>query len=207
MNVQQRSFFTVLKLTDYVRTYSEQVGNDLCDAIIEAFHKSDSVYVDREERPTFHDLNISQRFLDKDPLWMGIQMTLQNVFANAINQYVEDVDCLYDFPQRYNFEQFRMKMYEPNGHDQFKEHVDVGDHSSAIRFLVAFLYLNDVEEGGETYFPKLKCAIKPKRGNILVFPPTWQYRHAGLPPVSSNKYIIGSYLHYTMQGMTETVLP
>ena len=206
MNVQQRSFVTVLKLIDYVRTYPEQIGPDLCGTIIEAFHKSDSVYVDRKERPTFHDLNISQRFIQKDPLWMGIQMTLQNVMLATIEKYINDTDCGYDFPSRYNFEQFRMKMYEPNGKDQFKDHVDVGDHASAIRFLVAFLYLNDVDEGGETNFPKLDYAVKPKCGSILVFPPTWQYRHAGLPPVSGKKYIIGSYLHYTTSGMTQ-VLP
>ena len=31
---------------------------------------------------------------------------------------------------------------------------------------------------------------------ILLFPATWQWRHAGLPPVSENKYIVGTYLHY-----------
>ena len=102
-----------------------------------------------------------------------------------------------DFPAQYGFEQFRMKMYDNNGKDQFKDHVDVGDHASAKRFLVMFLYLNDVKEGGETNFPNLNVAIKPKCGRILLFPANWQYRHSGLPPVSSQKYIVGSYLHYT----------
>ena len=44
---------------------------------------------------------------------------------------------------------------------------------------------------------KLDVAIKPKCGRILLFPANWQYRHSGLPPVSSQKYIVGSYLHYT----------
>ena len=84
-----------------------------------------------------------------------------------------------------------------NNYDQFKDHVDVQDYASARRFLVGFLYLNDVEEGGETSFPKLNFDISAKCGTILLFPPTWQYRHAGKPPVSNNKYIVGTYLHYT----------
>ena len=80
--------------------------------------------------------------------------------------------------------------------DEFADHVDVGDHNSARRFLVCFLYLNDVEVGGTTEFPKLSHTITPKRARILVFPPTWMYRHAGRPVVKGKKYILGTYLHY-----------
>tara|TARA_B100001564_G_C20342006_1_gene534965 strand:- start:44 stop:634 length:591 start_codon:yes stop_codon:yes gene_type:complete len=194
------------QLTDYIKTYSDQVGADFCDTIIERFNNSKSTYVDKEGLPTFHDLNITQKYFDRDPVWIQIQEILQNILTRVVDKYVNDIDCRHDFPQRWTYEQFRMKMYEPNGRDQFKTHVDVGDHSSAIRFLVAFIYLNDVDEGGETSFPKLDYLVPPKRGQILVFPPTWQYRHAGLPPISSNKYIIGSYLHYNTQGVTQ-ILP
>ena len=192
------------QLTDYIRIYDDQVDADLCETIIDRFNFPDTpkFYVDREGRPTFHDLNLSQH-----PAWVEVKKKLEAAFDAAVDQYIEDVDCRHDFPQRWMFEQVRMKMYEPNGRDQFKTHVDVGDHSSAIRFLVGFLYLNDVEEGGETSFPKLNYAVKPKCGRIVLFPPTWQYRHAGLPPVSSRKYIVGTYLHYTMNGMTQSILP
>ena len=59
-----------------------------------------------------------------------------------------------------------------------------------------FVYLNSVVTGGETNFPRLDYAVQPKCGRILVFPATWQYRHAGLKPQSDKKYIVGSYLHY-----------
>ena len=190
------------QLTDYIRVYENQVDDDLCKTIIDKFNSSEKMYVDREGRPTFYDLNLS-----KSPAWTEIKKQLEEAFDIAVDQYIEDIDCRHDFPQRWMFEHVRMKMYEPNGRDQFKTHVDVGDHSSAVRFLVGFLYLNDVEEGGETSFPKLNYAVKPKCGRIVLFPPTWQYRHAGLPPVSSKKYIVGTYLHYTMQGMTQTIIP
>ena len=34
------------------------------------------------------------------------------------------------------------------------------------------------------------------KGRLLMFPPTWNYLHAGLQPVKKSKYIVGSYLHY-----------
>ena len=183
-------------LLDYVRTYTGLVDESFCEAVINTFHESNSEYIDREQRPSFTELNISQRFLDKDIAWYSIQNTLNDVFVDAVEKYMNDLDLGPDFPARYAFEEHRLKMYQNNNHDQFKSHVDVGDYRSARRFLVCFLYLNDVREGGETNFPKLDHSVAPECGKILVFPATWQWRHAGLPPVSENKYIVGTYLHY-----------
>ncbi|BCV00399.1 MAG: hypothetical protein CM15mV34_1730 [Caudoviricetes sp.] len=45
-------------------------------------------------------------------------------------------------------------------------------------------------------FPRLGESISPQTGRVLMFPATWQYSHAGLPPESDKKYIVGTYLHY-----------
>ncbi len=41
------------------------------------------------------------------------------------------------------------------------------------RLVTAIMYLNDVEEGGETDFHKLKLKIYPKKGRLLVFHNTY----------------------------------
>ena len=69
------------------------------------------------------------------------------------------------FPQQYAYEMYRMKRYEPNGVDEFHDHVDVGNHESAKRFLVFFLYLNE-PQGGETDFLKGSFCIT-KAGPIV----------------------------------------
>ena len=184
-------------LIDYVRTYPNVLSKSVCDTIIKNFDESDSIYTDREQRPSFRELNISQRYNAKDPKWVAEQNLLIDIFDECMDKYMEELDLGPDFPAKYSYEEFRMKMYENNNYDQFNDHVDVQDYASARRFLVGFLYLNDVEVGGETSFPKLNFDISAKCGTILLFPPTWQYRHAGRPPVSNNKYIVGTYLHYT----------
>ena len=183
-------------LLSFVKQYSGLVTQDFCRDVIEKFHESDSEYIDREQRPSFSQLNISQRFMEKDPMWVDVQETLTNAFIDAVEKYMNDLDLGPDFPAKYAFEEHRLKMYQNNNHDQFKPHVDVGDYQSARRFLVCFLYLNNVDKGGQTNFPKLDYSVAPECAKILVFPATWQWRHAGLPPVSSNKYIVGTYLHY-----------
>ena len=196
MNVPQRNLAMVTKLTDYIKTYDELLDGDFCETVIKTFHKSNSVYIDREQRPTFRELNISERYLEKDVNWMTIQARLSDILTVTAKRYVMELGVGPDFPAEYGFEQFRMKLYENNGKDQFKDHVDVGDYNSARRFLVCFLYLNNVTAGGETKFPKIHHAIEPKCGRILLFPATWQYRHSGEPPITEPKYIVGSYLHY-----------
>lgn len=184
------------KLVDYIKCYDAMLDQDFCKKVMDAFDNTESEYLDREQRPSFHELNITQRYLDKDPLWISIQKKITDVFIDTVELYMRELDLGPDFPAKYAFEEFRLKMYKNNSHDQFKDHVDVGDYNSARRFLVCFLYLNTVEAGGETSFPKINHAVSPECGRILVFPATWQWRHAGLPPVSGSKYIVGSYLHY-----------
>ena len=184
------------KLTDYIRVYDGIADKRFCDDLIANFEYEEHNQnpVDREKRPTFTELNISQQYNDRNTRWMIPQQESKQIFLKAVNEYMDELDLRdIDFPPKYLFEEFRIKRYLDNGNDEFLDHVDVGDHSSARRFLVCFLYLNDVEEGGTTDFPKLDLSITPKCGRMLVFPPTWMFRHAGRPVTKGKKYILGTY--------------
>ncbi len=186
------------RLKDYIKVYDDICDTETCNQIVEAFNSQEDyhVYIDRLKRPTFTEMNISQRYLEKDPQWIIFQKQIQTFFIEAVSKYMDELDIGPDFPAKYAFEEFRIKKYSANSADEFADHVDVGDYNSARRFLVCFLYLNDVEEGGTTDFPKINHAITPKCARILVFPPNWMYRHAGRPVTKGTKYILGSYLHY-----------
>tara|TARA_R100001015_G_C4552905_1_gene114369 strand:- start:76 stop:702 length:627 start_codon:yes stop_codon:yes gene_type:complete len=57
------------------------------------------------------------------------------------------------------------------------------------RQLVWTLYLNDIEEGGETEFLNQKRRIQPKKGTMCIFPANWTHTHRGNPPLDKEKYI------------------
>ncbi len=89
-----------------------------------------------------------------------------------------------------------MKRYTGGSGQQFSDHVDVGDLVSSKRYLAFLFYLNDDFTGGKTiFYPDTE--ITPVKGSVVIFPPSWQYPHAGLPVESGNKYIMSSYLNYT----------
>ena len=101
-------------------------------------------------------------------------------------------------PTKVLFEQLRIKKYEPGTEDQFDLHCDIQDHQSAKRYLAFLCYLNEDFTGGTTEFPYHELTIQPKTGRVLVFPPTWQYPHRGLPVIEGEpKYIMSTYLHYS----------
>jgi hypothetical protein len=60
--------------------------------------------------------------------------------------------------------------------------------------MVFLWYLNDVAEGGETEFPDLRIKVQARTGRLLMFPPYWMFQHAGLAPVSNDKYIVSTYM-------------
>jgi hypothetical protein len=62
------------------------------------------------------------------------------------------------------------------------------------RAFVFSIYLNDVDEGGETEFLNFSKRTKPKTGRIVIWPAGFPYVHRGNPPLSGEKYILTSWM-------------
>lgn len=185
-------------LFNFIRQYPGALSPILCDRLISSFESSPDLHERREtptRTPRFTQLNITNASMIGRSEWKEAQDILTETTAFTAARYQEQLEIGH-WPEHYGLEQIRLKRYDPATQDAFDLHVDVRDYQSARRFLVLFFYLNDVEEGGETIFPDLNLSFKPTKGTALVFPPLWLYPHAGLEPISSSKYIVGSYLHY-----------
>lgn len=66
----------------------------------------------------------------------------------------------------------------------FNRHVD-----GLRRWASAVFYLNDVAEGGETVFSEFGISIKPKRGDLVLFPAQFPYFHEAKRPISNDKWV------------------
>ena len=74
-------------------------------------------------------------------------------------------------------------------------HIEHGKgFSNESRAFVYSIYLNDVEEGGETEFLYFSKRVKPKTGRIVIWPAGFPYVHRGNPPLSGEKYILTSWM-------------
>jgi prolyl 4-hydroxylase len=91
------------------------------------------------------------------------------------NPYVKNVMSRIEYTTTVpipNFESFQVLRYELE--QKYNPHHDTGAGQFRLacgaRILTFFLYLSDVEEGGETAFPKLNIAVKPKKGQAVLWP-------------------------------------
>jgi len=75
-------------------------------------------------------------------------------------------------------------------------HSEIGDGDSSRRLLFYILYLNDVEEGGETEFLYQRKRYKPEQGTLMIAPAGFTHTHRGNPPLSNDKYIITSWVEF-----------
>ena len=106
------------------------------------------------------------------------------------------------------FDFLEVLKYTPGG--KYEPHVDqyTGD-----REVSCIIYLNDVEKGGETYFPKTynkkgqAIKIKPKAGRVLLFQCGHSSIHAALPVKKGYKTVIYTFLcqESSNEGMRESL--
>ena len=73
-------------------------------------------------------------------------------------------------------------------------HIEHGINGQEFRAFVFGVYLNDVEEGGETEFLHFSKRVKPKTGRIIIWPAGFPYVHRGNPPLSGEKYLLTSWM-------------
>ena len=66
------------------------------------------------------------------------------------------------------------------------------DHNN--RYLVWMLYLNDIMEGGETEWLYYNRRIKPKAGDLVIWPTGFTHAHRGNPPLNKKKYVITGWI-------------
>ena len=64
------------------------------------------------------------------------------------------------------------------------------------RLMAFILYLNDVDEGGETEFLFQKFRMKPKRNRLVLWPAGYTHTHRGNPPLSGEKYIATGWVEF-----------
>lgn len=128
--------------------------------------------------------NESEQKILIDNLWQD----LYDVKFLAVQDYCKE----YKIKELKYWEAMNFIKYGPGQY--FIEHSDHGYNGSWTLSLVS--YLNDNYAGGELHFILQDLKIKPKAGDLYLFPSNYIYRHAALPVISGVKYSIVTMLDY-----------
>ena len=181
-------------LHHYVRVYDDALQPEFCARLVTGFEQT----IEAQRR---NGRGVREGL--EDSAWTEVNLgaladdAMRGFFLKQVEdglaRYNADVGMPIPVPLRPRTDLLMMKRYRPGGDEAFQPHFDSID-TVCGRYMVFLWYLNDVEAGGETEFCGLDLKVEPRAGRLLMFPPYWMFQHAGLPPISGDKYILSTYL-------------
>lgn len=119
--------------------------------------------------------------------------TINRYLVPCLESYTEKYDTLKPEPLMSLYHKVQKTDIGGGYHVWHSEH---GNNAYCNRVLAYTLYLNDVEEGGETEFLYQSKRIPAKKGHICIFPASFTHIHRGNPPISNEKYIMTGWVQY-----------
>jgi hypothetical protein len=177
------------KNMSWIEVYDNVLSEDYCKDLVER--------IDKDPRLTYvtdhKTYNLQQLILWGLDDWNDTNDFLTKKFLELAQAYYDKYMPLW--PEDFLAESIKFKKYSANQGEYFKEHVDVDDNRSCVRFLTSLWFLNKVEKGGETVFTDHRISIEPRVGRVILFPPLWTHPHYSNPG-STDKFIFTQYLHY-----------
>jgi hypothetical protein len=160
-------------------------------------------YVGYQERmPDYRDcVDFKYKKSDIESDTSEISLAMQGIWQDC---YDRQAPAVADYCKKFNIHQlryweaFNFIKYVPGHH--FMEHHDHGFSYNCTVSLVG--YLNDDYEGGELYFRLQGLNIKPKAGDLYIFPSNYMYPHQAKKVHSGTKYSIVTMLDYSAKYHT-----
>tara|TARA_B100001013_G_scaffold226975_1_gene139112 strand:+ start:714 stop:1310 length:597 start_codon:yes stop_codon:yes gene_type:complete len=190
-----------VNIDNFIATYDGYVPDIECKKAISLFEKQSkfSATVNRQEFEKISVLKKQDQQFFSAPgnleVWHQDTKALLANFDIALKHYEINTGI----KEVYDIEEFKytalkiQKTLPTEGYHLW--HLEWGPLEPQLkRGLVFSIYLNEVEEGGETEFLHFSKRVKPKTGRIVIWPAAFPYIHRGNPPLTGEKYILTSWL-------------
>lgn len=175
---------------------------EYCDRVIEEFEKADKAKLTFSRQ---HREGVSETVKKDQSIWSGehwlehealnslIVEKFFETFGNAIDFYKAKYSSLDGSPLHVWGNKIQRTEVGGGYHIW---HYESDGRGFCRRVLAYILYLNDIDEGGETEFLYQSKRIKPEKGTLILFPAAFTHTHRGNPPLSNTKYIATGWVEY-----------
>ncbi len=115
-------------------------------------------------------------------------------FWNCYNQYVEHYSILSE-ASKHQVRMMKLQKTLP-GQGYHIWHFESDSLERAGRVLSWGLYLNTIEQGGETEFLYQGVRIPATQGTLVIWPAGFTHTHRGNPPLSGEKYLLTGWVEF-----------
>jgi hypothetical protein len=193
-----------IKIENFILEYDDFAGEDFCQKTIEYYKNMEKAgfvgnRVNLEQRKK-HTIDNSYTALTGsnaiklDYVQNISSLFLENFWNKAYKIYSEKYSVLTSSAQH---QIYGVKLQNINiGEGYHIWHYETSSREFSERLLTFILYLNDVEEGGETEFLYYPKRVKAKKGKLILFPGGFTHTHRGNPPISNEKYILNGWVEF-----------
>ena len=165
---------------DFIMVWDNIVPDGFCDWLVDYLEKNSSYIMGTRSRNYLSDKQVEMHNFSPAEA-DGLQSFVNLCFRD----YAEKYPYLLTFP--FVSSCVLLQKTEPKeGYHAF--HSENASWNSQNRTLAWMVYLNDVEEEGETEFLYQELKLKPKKGRVVIWPGSFTHLHRGNPP-RSTKYI------------------
>jgi len=188
-----------MEYDNFIRSYDNVFPKDYCDAVVQYFEDMDNAGFCQTKNDAKTKRDDTQLFVsDADVIKLTASATVSNYFfknfPTVMQEYVDEYDYI---KQLGELKIFNMKIQRTKiGQGFHTWHCERASKETTNRLLAFTLYLNDVDEGGETEFLYYPIRVKPKVGTVSIFPAGFTHLHRGNPPLSNTKYILTSWVEF-----------
>ena len=190
-----------VNIDNFIATYDNYISQEECKKAIK-FYEDQNKFNNTINRLDFENSPITEKQDQQyfalpnniDVWWRELKSLIIN-FDMAWRHYEKSVGALKSYGlDTFHYTQLKIQKTLPTeGYHVWHLEHQKGFETEARAFVYS-IYLNDVEEGGETEFLHFSKRVKPKTGRIVIWPAGFPYVHRGNPPLSGEKYIITSWI-------------
>lgn len=195
-----------VKFEDFNGIFENAFSSEFCDGVIEQFERAVSMGfgMDRQQFEGAasvvkddHAITVPMLLDTKFPAYLldSFNEEFTRTFWGEIYpHYSKKYSALETMPRHTIYSHKVQRTKVGGGY-----HVWHSEHSRGIdrdRIMTYILYLNDVEEGGETEFLYTHKRYKPKQGTLILSPAGYTHTHRGNPPLSNTKYIVTGWVEF-----------
>jgi hypothetical protein len=182
----------------HIGIFEEAIPKEFCNEIISIFNSNQNYQINRQDSEgEVHPLFKSDNHLTED-------VDVSKYFNFFNKNFWDKIYPLYE--TKYNVDaspnpypkfisDFKIQKTNPTeGYHIWHHEVNPTCLNRIISYTV---YLNNVEEGGETEFLYQSIRVKPKQGTVILWPAGYTHIHRGNPPLSGTKYIITGWIEFS----------
>jgi len=180
-------------MKDLIGVYDDAVSSEFCQNFMNYMDEmeNNSLLVQEEKDRHITDNKVSILSHSYD---LAAWSYLGREFFGSMNNCVTDYLDTYSILKKDRFLLYDLKVKKiPAGGGFHAWHYENGSVISATRSFVVQLYLNTIEEAGETEFLYMSKRINAKQGRVVIFPAGYSHTHRGNPPIGQDKYIATSW--------------